>query len=395
MFRTPSLRRHKPSQRGVITLCGVDHYCGPWPNRLKSPPQDTKAEADRLVAEWLVAGRQLPEKEQATLTISDLIRRFLEHAAQHYRRADGTPTSEPKDYRQSVRPLRDMYYRLPVETFSPLKLKAVRERMIDFGWCRNVINQRIGRIVRMFKWGVSEEIVPETVYRALCTVRGLSIGRSAAKESKPVKPVDKAHVEATIIYLLPELADAVWLQLKTGMRSGELLKMRKCEIDRSETIWVYRPRQHKTTHRGHRREVQIGPSGQQILAKYLDSIPEDEFVFSPRRAMEARRAARRATRKTKVQPSQAKRKRKKKPKKGPGPFWSSSSYAKAIAVAAELAAMPHWHPHQLRHSAATEIRREFGLDAARAVLGQRSLAVAEIYAEVDMAKAAEVATRLG
>ena len=42
-------------------------------------------------------------------------------------------------------------------------------------------------------------------------------------------------------------------------------------------------------------------------------------------------------------------------------------------------ALPPWHLHQLRHTKATEIRREVGLDAARAVLGHRSPAVAEVY----------------
>ena len=54
-----------------------------------------------------------------------------------------------------------------------------------------------------------------------------------------------------------------------------------------------------------------------------------------------------------------------------------------------------WHPHQLRHTKATEIRREAGLDAARAVLGHRTPAITEVYAELDMTKAAEVMERLG
>jgi integrase len=60
-----------------------------------------------------------------------------------------------------------------------------------------------------------------------------------------------------------------------------------------------------------------------------------------------------------------------------------------------LAPIPHWHPHQLRHNAATLIRREAGLDAARAVLGHRSPAVTEVYAELDQAKAVAVAAKLG
>jgi site-specific recombinase XerC len=63
--------------------------------------------------------------------------------------------------------------------------------------------------------------------------------------------------------------------------------------------------------------------------------------------------------------------------------------------ACKAKAIPHWAPNQLRHAKATEIRREAGLDAARAVLGHRSPAVTEVYAEVDMSKAAAVMERLG
>jgi integrase len=54
-----------------------------------------------------------------------------------------------------------------------------------------------------------------------------------------------------------------------------------------------------------------------------------------------------------------------------------------------------WHPNRLRHTTATELRREFGLDAARAVLGHRSPQITEVYAEIDVAKAAAVMEKLG
>jgi integrase len=61
----------------------------------------------------------------------------------------------------------------------------------------------------------------------------------------------------------------------------------------------------------------------------------------------------------------------------------------------DTALVPHWHPNQLRHTKATEIRREAGLDAARVVLGHRTPAVTEVYAELDTRKAAEVMARIG
>ena len=57
--------------------------------------------------------------------------------------------------------------------------------------------------------------------------------------------------------------------------------------------------------------------------------------------------------------------------------------------------MPPWHPNSLRHTKATELRREAGLDAARAVLGHRSTAVTKVYAELDMGQAADMAKRMG
>jgi site-specific recombinase XerC len=52
-------------------------------------------------------------------------------------------------------------------------------------------------------------------------------------------------------------------------------------------------------------------------------------------------------------------------------------------------------PNQLRHNAATAIRKQFGIEAARTVLGHGSAAVTEIYAAMDLARASEVMARIG
>ncbi len=53
------------------------------------------------------------------------------------------------------------------------------------------------------------------------------------------------------------------------------------------------------------------------------------------------------------------------------------------------------HPHQLRHNAATELRKEFGLEAARVILGHRSAAITEVYAEMDRQKAIDAMMKVG
>lgn len=54
------------------------------------------------------------------------------------------------------------------------------------------------------------------------------------------------------------------------------------------------------------------------------------------------------------------------------------------------------HQHQLRHTAATEIRRAFGLDAAQLALGHSSAQVTDAaYAERDHGKVAEILRLVG
>ncbi|HBG27611.1 MAG: hypothetical protein A2Y10_15765 [Planctomycetes bacterium GWF2_41_51] len=45
--------------------------------------------------------------------------------------------------------------------------------------------------------------------------------------------------------------------------------------------------------------------------------------------------------------------------------------------------MTKQHPHQLRHNAATFLRKEFGLETARIILGHKLALITEVYAEMD------------
>ena len=58
------------------------------------------------------------------------------------------------------------------------------------------------------------------------------------------------------------------------------------------------------------------------------------------------------------------------------------------------------HPHQpcpsgVRHNAATELRKEFNIETARIILGHRSAALTETYAEKDEQGAIEAITKVG
>ena len=87
--------------------------------------------------------------------------------------------------------------------------------------------------------------------------------------------------------------------------------------------------------------------------------------------------------------------RRRKPKHQPGDCYTTNSYRRAITRACEKHTIEKWSPNRLRHTAATEVRREFGLEAAQVILGHSQANVTQVYAERDLAKGVEVARQIG
>jgi hypothetical protein len=220
-------------------------------------------------------------------------------------------------------------------------------------------------------------------------------GRTSAREPWPVRPVPDDVVERTLPHLPPVVADMVRFQRFTGARPGEVCEIRPMDVERKGKVWEYRPASHKTEHTGRERIVFIGPKAQDVLLPYL-LRPVDTCCFSPAESENKRRAEMRARRKTRIQPSQQDR-RKARPKRAPSMRYGKDAYRAAIAKAIAKAnrkdeeearrngtdplPIPAWHPNQLRHSAATEIRRQFGLEAAQTVLGHAKADITQVYAE--------------
>lgn len=415
----PTYRKHKASGQAIVTLTDPsgqrhDVLLGQYGSA------DSRREYARVLGEWEANGRRLPAKNDALdgLSINELIVAYWAHVETYYRHADGTPTSEVDAIRLALRRLKNLYGHTLAASFDTLALEALRRRMIDDGLCRNRINKDIARVKRLFKWAGARQLIAPEVFLRLQTVEGLRAGRTNARETEPVKPVAEEWVRATLPFLGARIAAMVELQWLTGMRPGEVAIMRTMDLETTGKVWLYRPATHKTAHRGQSRTILIGPKGQQVLRPWL-RLALTEYLFQPREERAEFDAGRRSKRRSKVTPSQAARRPKRKPQRQPGDHYPVSSYDNSIAkgiakanaaracpacrnrVAEErcsmcrAAAIPHWHPHQLRHAKATEIRREAGLDAARAVLGHRTSAVTEVYAELDAAKAASVMERLG
>lgn len=145
------------------------------------------------------------------------------------------------------------------------------------------INFRRLKCYRIFKWAVGEELVASSVYHGLQAVQGLRRGRSGARETRPVRPVSDADIEAVLPFVAPAVAAMVRIQRLTGMRSGELVLMRACDIDTSGEVWLYTPAEHKNSWRNLPKVIPLGPKAQAILGPLIKPDPM-VYLFSPKDA---------------------------------------------------------------------------------------------------------------
>ncbi len=420
--RVPKLRTHKATGQGYVVLNGQAVYLG------RAGLSETERRYHQVIAEWLAAGQQ-PKVQPADITVKELLARYWVHARGYYRDAGGRPTTQLHVLRSALKPLRELYGESRAAEFGPLALKAVRQRMIDLGWSRTTVNQSISRIKQVFRWAVENELLPGGVYHAVQAVSGLRRGRCAAREPEPVGPVPAAMIDAIKPFVPKPVWAMIQLQLLTAARAGEIVAMRPCDIDMSGRVWTYQPAEHKTAHHGHARTIYIGPRAQEVLRPFLKR-PVGAHLFSPAEAMAERREARHKQRKTPLScGNRPGSNQVEQPTWRPGDAYTVAAYRRAIAYACDRAFPPpkpltrqpkeslaawgarltaaqrvelaawrrehRWHPHQLRHNAATELRREFGVETARVILGHRSAAVTEVYAELDRAKAVEAALQAG
>lgn len=424
-LKAPKYRKHLASGRAVVTLNGRDCYLGPYGS------EESKKSYRRLVAEYFASdGLYLRKSETKALSISDLAAAYLLHVKKEFG-GDRLSRRELMDtgYGDAilgVRALTTLYGSTLASEFGPHSLKAIRADLLiqhksgkrkdgkpNRQLSRPVVNRRIRAVIRIFKWGVSESLITAELWHSLKAVEGLKFGKSKAPEPDPVKPVDTSIVEATLLPLPPIVCDMIRFQLLVGCRPGEVCSLTPEMIDRTGEVWEAHLDKHKSAWRGKKRVVFIGPMAQAIITKYLYR-PAGTHCFSPREAMDQRLAKRAQERETPAnqgnrpgytgQTRMAKEARKRHtPFKKVGDRYTTASYGQAIGYGCRLAfpaprelkgkqltawhSEHRWSPNQLRHNAATRIRKSHGLEAASVILGHAELGVTQVYAEADRDKA--------
>ncbi len=209
--KLPSYCLHKASGQAVVTLDGRDHYLG------KHDTPESIEKYKELLAEWVAKRDKAPgllsldDPVPEDLRLDELLLSYLEFAKGYYVK-NGKPTGEFTNMKHAVKPLADMYSGYRVSQFGPRHLKSVREAMIKADLSRKVVNARVNRIRRIFKWGVENQLVEPSVLQALQAVSPLKRGRSDARETGRVKPVPEAYVRAVLPLVTRQVRAMIQLQ---------------------------------------------------------------------------------------------------------------------------------------------------------------------------------------
>lgn len=441
MHKTPTYRERKGRGQAIVTLTDSatkrrkDFWLGEYGSR------ESREAYHRVVAAWEARGRRWPDVNVAPVetadgpTITEIIRDYWTWAKRHFH------VKHASAIKTALRVLRELYGSTAAADFGPRKLRLVRDQMIHRGqdsgqarrWSRPYINAQVLRIRHLFKWAAAQELVPVSVFQSLATLEPLKRGKSSAPETEKVGPVPDTMLDAVRPYLNRPVQALVELQLLTGARPSELLGLRPADIDFGDgaTVWRTRLSEHNTAHRGQTRIIYFGPKAQAILRQFLANRATSDFLFCPAEASEDRQAARHRARITPPHRGNAPgTNRRESPLREPGDRYTPASYYRSIQyacarafplpehlapssgetrrqwavrlTAAEKAELHAWrrrrsfHPYQLRHSAATYLRRAFGLEAAQLVLGHASAAITDaVYAERDDAKVVEIMRKIG
>lgn len=354
--REPSYRRHKASGQAVVTINGRDHYLGAW----DSP--ESRIKYYRLL-EARVNGESVPapSSSPADITCAELCAIYLRWATSHYVK-DGEPTTELPNVKRALKALRQTFPALPAREFGTSKMKAVRQQLIADGLCRSTCNRYVAILTRVFRHAAEEELWRGAgeVWHSLQSLRPLERGRDGVRDTEPIGPVSDADVEATLPHMADPYRTMCRVMLVCGARPGEMMNLTPADVDTSGEVWLYRPRHHKTEHKGKSRVIPLGPQARLLLAPLWPTFPA-QLVFRTRRGHKINR----------------------------------NLFGAAIWQACRKAGIERWSPNQLRHSAATKIRKQFGAEAAQIILGHSNLSTTEIYAEKNINQAVQIARDFG
>jgi hypothetical protein len=159
--------------------------------------EESKIAYARFIAESRANPIFYLPKDEPNVTVKELAAAFLEFAKETYDYSNYT------HYKiVTIDFLLKLYGDIPVDDFKPGCLKTIRSEMIQSKrYCRPTINDHIGRLVRIFGWGVEEEYAQPNTVAALREVKALRKGDPGTFDHPPRKEVPDDVIKRTLPFM--------------------------------------------------------------------------------------------------------------------------------------------------------------------------------------------------
>lgn len=412
----PRAKVHAASGRSRVRVCGREIWLGP----AGSPEADRRYR--EILAAWVASGgksidtagepatttRSMPTAPASTatpptpaattspaesvipdLTVGGLVIQYLAHIQAGRTKAELASVS--KWWR--AREVGNATYSrqaLPVTQFGPRVLREIRDELANSPKqyefeggpqyrARTHVNRLVREIVTMFGWGVSEELVPVTVWQALKTTPHLRPGESKARETEKRQPVTDDHFEAVLPFLPPVVADLLRFARLASCRPDEAARLRMEDVEPAGAVFKWTLRKHKTQRTVGTKAIPIGPRAAAVMQRWAAGKQPADLVFS--------RADRDRVQVEGTIPMRTLRSKRQQ--------FDTDQITKWVRTACDLAKTPRWTTYQLRHAGLTAVRRECGVEAEAAIAGWTTPKLAYHYAQLAFEEGAAAAAKLG
>ena len=375
-----SVTRNRGFVKFPAAACGGKRITEWLPGKYQSP--ESLAAFEKSLGFFLLHGTAPPWVGKAVATthpaladddgqtVEELCRQFEKH------KLPGYSYSEQCNYRSAMRDLCYLYAARPAAHFGKRELLEVRALFVRSGKCLKGCNGQTRRVKAVFQWAADHELVPDSVPLNLQALRNLKHGEAPTPPRK--QAVSDELVQRTCQHLPQEAVDIITVLRHSGARSGELYPLRVKDLQiASRDLWVYQPAKHKNAHRGQSRTILFGPQSLAILKRLVKGRRPSDLVFT--------------------RPQQTDYRNTRRWKHTGGTAWDRHSLGHLIARTCKRFELPHWHPHQLRHAAASAAyNRDGGTAAAAQVLmGHATISTTERYITLDEGPAHEQARKFG
>ena len=328
MPRKPSFEYsfHAASGQAYVRIRGEFHYLG------KFGTHESRVRHQNLVA--AAQARRATLDLVRPLSIGELAECYLAAMLKEY----GAKAWQAVEAKRIALAVCERFAGLEATAFGPKSMQHIQQAMLERNnLSRAGVNRLVRRTISMFKWAVSEELVPASVWQALQTVRPIRFGKG--RETKVRVAADSGAVEAVIQHFQANgkhsAAVCVRFMRATGCRPGEAYSATPADFRLSDATPIYTVRHHKCESRGMERLIVLNAAALDAVHSALAERPATHgplFVNSA------------------------------------GKAWIDTTMAHMIERACKSLGIARWVPYQLRHLAATEAVNRTGNEAAAAAM---------------------------